>query len=75
MACDNRLAGLWDGLIFLVNFPDSLSAIYVFELKRNAGQIAGISSTEFGLASMILSGVNIGKVSLIPNIEWLRQYI
>jgi len=27
-----------------------------------SGQIAGISSTEFGLANMILAGVSIGKV-------------
>lgn len=29
----------------------------------NSGQIAGLSSTEFGLARMIMAGVNIGKVS------------
>jgi hypothetical protein len=35
---------------------------HVPKAYSNSGQIAGITSTEFGLASMILAAVNIAKV-------------
>jgi hypothetical protein len=38
------------------------------------GQIAGISSTEFGLANMILAAANIGTVSSISRLK-LEPYL
>ena len=57
----NRLAGWSDGSLSLVR--NNLTTIYMkchpeFEI----GQITGLASTEFGLAGMILSGVNVGMV-------------
>lgn len=41
---------------------NSMLVIFVAELRCYTGQIAGISSTEFGLANMILAAVSVGKV-------------
>ena len=57
-----RLDGWLDGSIYLVCRISWLSSSYLTLLCPLSGQIAGISSTEFGLANMILAAVSIGKV-------------
>jgi len=57
-----RLDGWLDGSIYLVCRISWLSSGYLTLLYPLSGQIAGISSTEFGLANMILAAVSIGKV-------------
>jgi hypothetical protein len=66
----NRSAGWWGGSIFSVrNSFDSdtytTNVILIFKI----GQIAGLSSTEFGLANMILAAVSVGTVRAFYVIE------
>lgn len=57
------------GWLNILGLLQMFLVITLLDLTRsNSGQIAGIASTEFGLASMILAGVNIGMVSL--RMEW-----
>ncbi len=56
--------GLWDGSIFLVciNIMDCSDKMWSFWEFDGVGQIVGLSSTEFGLASMIWGAVVVAKV-------------
>ena len=57
----NRLAGWWGGSISSVRIsltPMILKCYLDFQI----GQMAGVASTEFGLANMILAAVSVGTV-------------
>ena len=56
----NRLPGWWGGSIPSVR--NTLKPIKCCHPDFEIGQIAGISSGEFGLANMILAAVNVGTV-------------
>ena len=60
-AISNRLPGWWGGSIPSVR--NTLTHINCHpDLDSEIGQIAGISSGEFGLANMILAAVSVGTV-------------
>ena len=61
----NRLPGWWGGSIPLVR--NNLKYIKCRHLDFEIGQIAGISSGEFGLANMILAAVSVGTVRELSN--------
>jgi len=56
-----RLDGWLDGSIYMSNSISWLSSGYLTWCPWS-GQITGISSTEFGLANMILAAASVGKV-------------
>jgi hypothetical protein len=67
----NRLAGWWGGSISSVR--NSLTATPMkCHPDSEIGQSAGLSSTEFGLASMILAGVSVGTVRDLCYIDFIR---